>query len=74
MATDIRFTLNGRATSVRVDPGQTLLDVLRGALGLKSTRFGCGPGGIRSDDWESYPIFGFAADALMAAAQSATQD
>jgi nicotinate dehydrogenase subunit A len=42
--TDINFTLNGQATSVRVDPEQTLLDVLRNALGLKATRLGCGLG------------------------------
>lgn len=44
MATDVCFTLNGRDTSVRVDPGQTLLDVLRNTLGLSSTRLGCGLG------------------------------
>jgi len=43
-ATEIRFALNGQATSVRVDPDRTLLDVLRNALGLKATRLGCGLG------------------------------
>ena len=44
MATEIAFTLNGRATSVAVDPDQTLLDVLRNTLALKATRMGCGLG------------------------------
>ena len=44
MPADIRFTLNGEATSVQVDPDQTLLDVLRNTLGLKATRLGCGLG------------------------------
>jgi nicotinate dehydrogenase subunit A len=42
--TDIQFTLNGHAASVRVDPEQSLLDVLRNTLGLKSSRLGCGLG------------------------------
>jgi nicotinate dehydrogenase subunit A len=42
--TEIQFTLNGQATSVRVDPEQTLLDVLRNTLGLKASRLGCGLG------------------------------
>jgi nicotinate dehydrogenase subunit A len=42
--TEIQFTLNGQATSVRVDPEQTLLDVLRNTLGLKASRLGCGMG------------------------------
>ena len=44
MVTEVRFTLNGRARSVRADAGQTLLDVLRGTLGLRGTRLGCGLG------------------------------
>jgi nicotinate dehydrogenase subunit A len=40
----IEFNLNGRAASVRVDPQQMLLDVLRNTLGLKATRGGCGLG------------------------------
>ncbi len=44
MSTDIAFTLNGRATAVRVDPEQTLLDVLRNTLGMKAARMGCGLG------------------------------
>ena len=44
MASEVRFTLNGRAASVRADAGQTLLDVLRATLGLRGTRMGCGLG------------------------------
>ena len=44
MATEIEFNLNGRATALRVDADQPLLDVLRNTLGLKSTRLGCGTG------------------------------
>jgi nicotinate dehydrogenase subunit A len=40
----IEFNLNGRAASVRVDPQQSLLDVLRNTLGLTATRGGCGLG------------------------------
>jgi nicotinate dehydrogenase subunit A len=41
---EIEFTLNGRATSVRADPQQSLLDVLRNTLGLTAARMGCGLG------------------------------
>ena len=44
MPTDIEFRLNGSPASVRVDPQQTLLDVLRNTLGLKASRLGCGMG------------------------------
>ena len=44
MAADIEFILNGRPTSVGVDPQQNLLDVLRNTLGLKATRTGCNLG------------------------------
>ena len=40
----IQFRLNGAATAVDVDPGQTLLDVLRGRLGVTGAHFGCGAG------------------------------
>jgi nicotinate dehydrogenase subunit A len=36
------LTINGRARSVRADEQATLLDMLRGDLGLRATRFGCG--------------------------------
>jgi carbon-monoxide dehydrogenase small subunit len=38
----IRFTLNGRPTSLDVDGDRTLLWVLRTELGLTGTKFGCG--------------------------------
>jgi len=40
----ISFTLNGRATSMEADGTESLLDVLRGPLGLMAARFGCGAG------------------------------
>jgi nicotinate dehydrogenase subunit A len=38
----IRFRLNGVETAVDADPDQTLLNTLRGPLGLRGTHFGCG--------------------------------
>lgn len=43
MAT-IQFQLNGAAAAVDADPDQTLLDVLRGQLGVTGAHFGCGAG------------------------------
>jgi nicotinate dehydrogenase subunit A len=40
----IQFQLNGTAAAVETDPDQTLLDVLRGRLGVTSPHFGCGAG------------------------------
>lgn len=40
----IQFQLNGAAVSVDADPDQTLLDVLRGRLGVTGAHFGCGAG------------------------------
>ncbi|MCK1475480.1 nicotinate dehydrogenase subunit A [Bradyrhizobium sp. LM6.10] len=40
----IQFQLNGAATSVDAAPDRTLLDVLRGPLGVTSPHFGCGAG------------------------------
>ncbi|MGY4364374.1 nicotinate dehydrogenase subunit A [Bradyrhizobium sp. LB1.3] len=40
----IQFQLNGAATSVDAAPDRTLLDVLRGRLGVTSPHFGCGAG------------------------------
>jgi nicotinate dehydrogenase subunit A len=40
----IRFHLNGAPTEVDADPGQLLLDVLRGQLGVTGPHFGCGAG------------------------------
>jgi nicotinate dehydrogenase subunit A len=41
---DIDLLVNGEARTVRVDETSLLLDVLRGQLGLKGARFGCGAG------------------------------
>ncbi len=38
----IRFTLNGAASSVDVDPNTPLLWVLRDTLSLTGTKYGCG--------------------------------
>jgi nicotinate dehydrogenase subunit A len=40
----VRFQLNGRAVEVDADPDCSLLDVLRGPLGLSGSHFGCGAG------------------------------
>jgi len=40
----IDFILNGRAAGVEADPAASLLDVLRGPVGLTGARFGCGLG------------------------------
>ncbi|MEX6508682.1 (2Fe-2S)-binding protein [Jiella sp. M17.18] len=45
MASDpIQLTLNGRPASIDSDPHTPLLYALRGNLGLRSARFGCGVG------------------------------
>ena len=41
MAT-IRFTVNGKPTSVETEPERPLLEVLREDLGLTGTKYGCG--------------------------------
>jgi len=38
----IEFTVNGKPTSVDVDPDMPLLWVIRDELGLKATKYGCG--------------------------------
>jgi nicotinate dehydrogenase subunit A len=38
----IRFRLNGVETEVDADPDRSLLDILRGQLGMTGTHFGCG--------------------------------
>ncbi len=40
----IEFILNDQPTSVEADEATSLLDVLRGDLGVFSARFGCGAG------------------------------
>jgi nicotinate dehydrogenase subunit A len=44
MPAEFAFTLNGQATTVRAEPAQSLLDILRDTCGLKATRLGCGMG------------------------------
>jgi nicotinate dehydrogenase subunit A len=39
---NIRFRLNGAETVVDADPDRSLLDILRGQLGITGTHFGCG--------------------------------
>ena len=41
----LAFTLNGRAVSVAVEPGMSVLDVLRDELGLRGPKDGCAPEG-----------------------------
>jgi nicotinate dehydrogenase subunit A len=38
----IRFRLNGVETDVDADPNRSLLDILRGQLGMIGAHFGCG--------------------------------
>ncbi len=40
----VRFRLNGVETEVDADPDRSLLDVLRGPLGMTGPHFGCGAG------------------------------
>jgi nicotinate dehydrogenase subunit A len=40
----VRFRLNGAEVSVDADPDRSLLDILRGPLGLAGPHFGCGAG------------------------------
>jgi nicotinate dehydrogenase subunit A len=40
----IRFRLNGIAMDVDADPDRSLLDILRGELGMTGPHFGCGAG------------------------------
>jgi len=40
----VDFTVNGKAVSVDVPPDMPLLWILRDALGLRGTKFGCGEG------------------------------
>ena len=41
---DITLTVNGRVYELTVRPGERLVDVLRGRLGLTVTKEGCGEG------------------------------
>jgi nicotinate dehydrogenase subunit A len=40
----VRFRLNGAETEVDADPERSLLDILRGQLGMTGPHFGCGAG------------------------------
>lgn len=44
MEETISFKLNGNNTSLKIDPTETLLWVLRNQLGLTGTKYGCGMG------------------------------
>jgi aerobic-type carbon monoxide dehydrogenase small subunit (CoxS/CutS family) len=44
MKRTISFSLNGKPTTLEVDPERMLLWVLRTELGLTGTKFGCGEG------------------------------
>lgn len=44
MEETISFKLNGNNTSLKIDPSETLLWVLRNQLGLTGTKYGCGMG------------------------------
>ena len=44
MAEVVRFTLNGKPTTLTVDSDRALLWVLRSDLGLTGTKYGCGAG------------------------------
>src|SRR3978361_1181843 len=40
----VRFRLNGAETEIDADPDRSLLDILRGPLGMTGPHFGCGAG------------------------------
>src|ERR1700754_3987871 len=40
----VRFRLNGVETEIDADPDRSLLDILRGHLGMTGAHFGCGAG------------------------------
>ena len=40
----VRFRLNGAETEIDADPDRSLLDILRGQLGMIGPHFGCGVG------------------------------
>lgn len=44
MEETISFKLNGNNKSLKIDPAETLLWVLRNQLGLTGTKYGCGMG------------------------------
>jgi aerobic carbon-monoxide dehydrogenase small subunit len=44
MDTPVKFTVNGRPTTITTDPQRPLLDVLREDLQVTGTKYGCGEG------------------------------
>ena len=44
MRVELSLVVNGQETSLRVEPGERLLDLLRERLGLTGTKEGCGNG------------------------------
>ena len=48
MATELNFTVNGKARSLSTEPARTLLDVLREDLQLTGAKYGCGEGSCRA--------------------------
>ena len=40
----VRFRLNGAETEIDADPDRSVLDILRGQLGMTGPHFGCGAG------------------------------
>lgn len=48
MSATFRFTVNGKARSVRTEPDRPLLEVLREDLGLTGAKYGCGEGQCRA--------------------------
>ena len=40
----VRFRLNGAEMEIDADPDRSLLDILRGQLGITGSHFGCGAG------------------------------
>jgi nicotinate dehydrogenase subunit A len=40
----VRFRLNGAETEIDADPDRSLLDILRGQIGMTGPHFGCGAG------------------------------
>ena len=70
----IDLTLNGKPASVEAGDGVTLLDRLRGDLGLKGARFGCGLGqcGACTVLLDGRPVNACATDAESVAGRSVT--
>jgi aerobic-type carbon monoxide dehydrogenase small subunit (CoxS/CutS family) len=44
MKKSIKFTLNDKPVKLKIEPGRSLLWVLRGDLNLTGTKYGCGEG------------------------------